>query len=252
MAAIEASLAGSDIGKAVMARLMTPQQSEALGIQREQNALRRDELGFQREKFAAEANGSTSADYTVITLQDGTQALLDKKTGAVKIPTMPGATENAPLKAKPNETAEQTKQRLAAEKRARDLDLTVSELERILEPGGLIDQSTNSTLGNMLDNAAAFFSYGTDSAAAIARLKPVSDLVLKMVPRFEGPQSDKDTQSYKDAAGNLADPNVPNSIKRAAALEIKRLFEKYREQFEYAPGGGAGDSGVIDFNSLGD
>jgi hypothetical protein len=89
-------------------------------------------------------------------------------------------------------------------------------------------------------------------------LAPIADLVLKMVPRFEGPQSNFDVQSYKDAAGNLANPNVPVSVKKAAATEIVRLFRKYRDQFEYA-GEGAGASaadeeapGVIDFGDLED
>lgn len=139
--------------------------------------------------------------------------------------------------AKSKETAEETKKRLADEKRVKDLNLVVSELEGILTPGGLIDQSTNSYLGAAADAAAAVVGWGTDSAAATAKIAPIADLVLKMVPRFEGPQSNYDVQSYKDAAGNLADPTVPNSIKRAAAEEIKRLFKKYQGQFEYAPDG---------------
>jgi len=77
--------------------------------------------------------------------------------------------------------------------------------------------------------------------------------VLKMVPRFEGPQSNYDVQAYKDAAGDLANPNLAPSVKKAAADTIVRLFRKYKNQFEYAGDGGAAVSGdVIDFNDLGD
>lgn len=162
---------------------------------------------------------------------------------------------------KAKETADETKKRLADEKRAKDLDLAISEVEAVMKPGGLIDKSTGSYLGNLIDTAFATVNIGTPGYRANAQLAPIADLVLKMVPRFEGPQSNYDVQSYKDAAGNLASPNVPNSVKKAAAQEIVRLFRKYRDQFEYAPdgggaGGGAGAAeevpGVIDFDALGD
>lgn len=158
---------------------------------------------------------------------------------------------------KSKETAEEVKNRLAAEKRAKDLNLAITEIEGALTPGGLIDTATGSYLGNLFDTAAAAFSFGTEGSEAIAQLAPIADLALKMVPRFEGPQSNFDVQSYKDAAGNLANPNVPVSVKRAAAKEIVRLFRKYRDQFEYAGDGAAAAPGeeapaVIDFGDLGD
>ena len=66
---------------------------------------------------------------------------------------------------------------------------------------------------------------------AIARLEPIADKILKMVPRFEGPQSDKDTQSYKEAAGLLADPTRTTARRKAAAREILRLMKIYNGQF---------------------
>jgi ribonuclease Y len=53
-----------------------------------------------------------------------------------------------------------------------------------------------------------------------------------MVPRFEGPQSDKDTQSYKEAAGQLANPNLPTKIRQEAGKEILRLMKERKNQFE--------------------
>jgi len=170
------------------------------------------------------------------------------------------AAKQAPISTQqpPKETAEEVKKRLADEKRIKDLDLTIGEVERIMTPGGLIDQATGSYIGDLVDTVAATVGESTPGAAAIARLAPISDLVLKMVPRFEGPQSNFDVQSYKDAAGNLANPRVPIETKKAAAEEIVRLFRKYRDQFEYA-GEGAGASaadeeapGVIDFGDLED
>jgi hypothetical protein len=107
---------------------------------------------------------------------------------------------------------------------ANEIAGVISELEQAVRPGGLIDRSTGSGAGALADVAAGFVGIGTPGAVAIGRLQPIADMVLKIVPRFEGPQSDKDTASYKEAAGKLADPATPNNIRRAAANEILRIL----------------------------
>ena len=52
-----------------------------------------------------------------------------------------------------------------------------------------------------------------------------------MVPRFEGPQSDKDTMSYKQAAGQLADASVPTEVRKNAGKEVLRLMKLRKNQF---------------------
>lgn len=112
-----------------------------------------------------------------------------------------------------------------------DMNLTISELEALVKDGGLLDKATGSGAGAQRDSALAYLGYSTGGAEAVAQLKPIADRVLKMVPRFEGPQSDKDTQSYRDAAGNLADPTIPAPVKKAAAKEILRLMQARKGQF---------------------
>lgn len=121
--------------------------------------------------------------------------------------------------------------RQKAEQLRRDLQSTVTELERIVKPGGLLDVSTGSGAGALVDTAAEFVGSTTEGAQAISRLKPIADMVLKLVPRFEGPQSDKDTQSYRDAAGDLANPKLPREQRKAAAQTILRLFKQRQGQF---------------------
>jgi hypothetical protein len=130
---------------------------------------------------------------------------------------------------KPSATFEKT----AALKKQLNTDLTttIKELERVTVDKGLIDQSTGSGAGRLADVGAGFFGGATEGAIATAKLKPIADMVLKMVPRFEGPQSDKDTASYKEAAGQLADPTVPNKIRKEAAIEIIRLMKNRKNQF---------------------
>lgn len=130
---------------------------------------------------------------------------------------------------KPSGTFEKTQ--AAQQKLSRDLTSAISELERATVDGGLIDKSTGSGIGAGVDWAARGFGAATPGAIAVGALAPIYDLVLKMVPRFEGPQSDKDTASYKEASGNLANPNIPNVQKKAAAKEILRLMKARKAQF---------------------
>jgi hypothetical protein len=114
---------------------------------------------------------------------------------------------------------------------AADSKLVISELTNAVKEGGLIDQSTGSGAGRLVDIGAGFFGKATEGDIAIGRLQPIADIVLKTVPRFEGPQSDKDTASYKEAAGNLANANLPREKRKAAANEIIRLMQKRQGQF---------------------
>jgi hypothetical protein len=131
--------------------------------------------------------------------------------------------------------------RSAATQRAEaaQLDTAISELQRISAPGGLLERSTGSGVGRLVDIAGEFIGVSSRAAQAAAALAPIADVVLKLVPRFEGPQSDRDTQSYRDAAGRLSDPTIPNQTRLAAAQEILRLMRNRRDQFQFGEGGAA-------------
>ena len=138
-----------------------------------------------------------------------------------------GASETARLAARSEATRREE---------AQQLDRGIAELRRISEPGGLLERSTGSGVGRLLDIAGEFVGLSSRGGQAAAALAPVADIVLKLVPRFEGPQSDRDTQSYREAAGRLADPTIPNETRLAAAREIIRLMETRRNQFQFGEG----------------
>ena len=152
-------------------------------------------------------------------------------------------------------TAGYQKDGITKKKLSSDLDLTISELENASKDGGLIDQSTGSGAGALVDMANDFVGRSTKGSIAVGKMKPIYDMALKMVPRFEGPQSDKDTQSYREAAGELANANVPNKRKKAAAKEMVRLMKQRKGQFidkanegtelDTSVGGGNGEWKVI-------
>jgi hypothetical protein len=141
----------------------------------------------------------------------------------------PASLGGAPVKGKPSAFAEKTA--VQRKQLGLDLDRAITELTDATKKGGLIDQSTGSGAGRLVDVSAGFFGQATPGAIAAGKLAPIADLVLKMVPRFEGPQSDKDTRSYKEAAGQLADSSLPNAIRRQAGLEIVRLMKARKDQF---------------------
>ena len=128
-------------------------------------------------------------------------------------------------------SAAQEKATLLKTQMGKDLDFAITELTEITKEGGLIDQSTGSGAGRLVDLGAGFFGKATEGARAIGNLQPIADLVLKMVPRFEGPQSDKDTKSYKEAAGELANPNLPTEIRKGAGKTVLRLMKERKNQF---------------------
>jgi hypothetical protein len=151
---------------------------------------------------------------------------------------------------KPSATFEKT--RALQAQQSKDLTLLSKELESVTKDGGLIDQSTGSGAGRLRDVAAGFVGQSTAGSEAIARLKPIADMALKMVPRFEGPQSDKDTLSYREAAGQLADPSIPTATRKAAGRELMRLMKERKGQFvtEAMANEGIGAGGVDTSNPL--
>lgn len=181
-----------------------------------------------------------------ITDEAGNVTMLNKF-GQVITPTAGG--EAAVIKGKPSATFEKTKNQ--REQLQKDLGTTIAELKDITKDGGLIDQSTGSGLGRARDVTAGFFGQATEGAVAAAKLKPIADLALKMVPRFEGPQSDKDTQSYKEAAGQLADSSLPSKIRKEAGKTVLRLMENRKGQFvtEGMAAEGTGAGGGVDANN---
>lgn len=128
-------------------------------------------------------------------------------------------------------SATQEKAALLKGQLSKDLDFAIAELTDVTKDGGLIDQSTGSGAGRLVDIGAGFVGKATKGSIAIGKLQPIADMSLKMVPRFEGPQSNADTKSYKEAAGQLADPTLPTEIRKEAGKTVLRLMKQRKDQF---------------------
>jgi hypothetical protein len=105
--------------------------------------------------------------------------------------------------------------------------LSVLETLDLADP--LIDVATGSAAGAARDKVAAFFGTSTTGDQASSQLKVLqADLMTKM-PRMEGPQSDRDVELYREAAGQIGDPTIPSGRKKAAVQMIRALQQKYAE-----------------------
>jgi hypothetical protein len=198
------------------------------------DAREQQRIAMERDRIKNAENTSVVSKQVVG--EDGTVTNFNKFGEVVS--TVKGAGKQSATFAK----TEAQKKTLAA-----DQKLVMSELADAVKEGGLIDQSTGSGAGRLYDVGAGFFGKATEGDIAIGRLQPIADIVLKTVPRFEGPQSDKDTASYKEAAGNLANANLPREKRKAAANEIIRLMKARQGQFitsDMASGNTAVPSGV--------
>jgi hypothetical protein len=115
----------------------------------------------------------------------------------------------------------------AIQKKGADARSVLGALD-LAEP--LIDVATGSMTGNAADKIAGAFGKSLSGAEAIAQLKIIQVGLMMNMPRMEGPQSDRDTKLYAEAAGQIGDPNVPRGVKRAAVTMIRALNEKYAER----------------------
>lgn len=116
---------------------------------------------------------------------------------------------------------------MATAPRQRDAEATLSLLD-MAEP--LLDTATGSGLGNLRDQAGALVGISNPGAESAAQLKAIGGLLVSKMPRMQGPQSNLDVQLYREMAGQIGDPTVPNEVRRAAIATIRQLNEKYAGQ----------------------
>ena len=114
----------------------------------------------------------------------------------------------------------------------------------------LVDLSTGSGLGSIVDSAAGFFGASPAGAQAAGKLKVIGANLVLGLPRLEGPQSDRDTLLYKEAAAQLGDDTAPAATKKAALATVRAIQEQYREQFEKGTGASNIPAGSRDVQSL--
>jgi hypothetical protein len=109
-------------------------------------------------------------------------------------------------------------------KKAASAQSTISTLE---EARKILPDASSGGLEAGLTGTAKFFGKSTKSSKSDAKLKVLSATLVQNVPRMEGPQSDRDTQMYKEAAANIGDNMLPYEDRLAAIDTIETLQSKY-------------------------
>lgn len=92
-----------------------------------------------------------------------------------------------------------------------------------------IRKATGSGAGAAVDSVAAFFGQTTPGAENIGSLEALGSQLLYNVPRFEGPQSNIDVQTYREAAGDIANPSTPTLKKLSRIAELRSIMQGYAD-----------------------
>ncbi len=86
---------------------------------------------------------------------------------------------------------------------------------------------TGSGAGALYDSAAGFIGMSPSGAEEASSLKTVASRLISRIPRFEGPQSDKDVNEYKQAAGDAGNEKMPRARRLAAIRKMREIYAGY-------------------------
>lgn len=100
---------------------------------------------------------------------------------------------------------------------------------------------TSSGAGAAYDYAASLVGIAPEGSKEADELKVVAGRLVQKVPRFEGQQSDRDVQLYKESAADAGNSKIPISRRLAAVRRMKMLYEGYEsgERGRIGAGGSA-------------
>ena len=128
---------------------------------------------------------------------------------------------------RPETRADQTTATMEATKA-----VNMKGLTEILDQADLLlsgdDAPTGSGIGTAADQAAGYFGITLPGGEKAAQLKSLQAAAIIKMPRMEGPQSDKDAQTYREQAALIGDSTIPVKQRIAALKTIRMLNEKYR------------------------
>jgi len=118
--------------------------------------------------------------------------------------------------------------RFEASEKIPKYDDLIGQLSNAIKPGGLLSRATGSDIGAGVDRTLRVFGASTPGSRANAALEPLAGALAAIVPRFEGPQSDADRESYERQAGLLADKTKPVEDRVAAAKVVLDIMKRNR------------------------
>lgn len=118
------------------------------------------------------------------------------------------------------------------------------------EADKILKDATSGKIGQAISASAKSLGVSTEATRADARLKVISAALTSNVPRFEGPQGVLDVELYRQAAGDVANSDLPWQDRKAALQTIRDLQSKYLPENQGSasgsPRGGKTGNPVID------
>lgn len=111
-----------------------------------------------------------------------------------------------------------------AAKRAAQAQESIDTLNEAIT---LLPGATSGRLESLGAAGMGALGLSTRGAQATAQLRLLAAKLIANVPRFEGPQSNIDVQFYREAAGDLANENLPSETRQAAARKMLEISQKY-------------------------
>lgn len=171
--------------------------------QRQQNSIMNDANNINKE----------AARVQIVQGADGQSYLVDKGTGQARPAQIQGGgtVQSGPL-------AE------AAVKNQKNMGKLGDLITQARE---ILPNATASGLGAKRDEANRFFGRTTPEAQNAAKLSAIGGNMLMMMPRMEGPQSDRDVENYKLMTGKIGDPTIPAEERAAAMDAIEEIAARY-------------------------
>lgn len=98
--------------------------------------------------------------------------------------------------------------------------------ELIQQARQVLPDATASGMGAQRDSMARYFGQSTPNSQAAAKLSAIGGNMLMMMPRMEGPQSDKDVENYKLMVGKVGDPTIPTAERAAAMDALEEIISR--------------------------
>jgi hypothetical protein len=180
--------------KAALAKSMSPEGQASNAVAWANNGLSRQRLAFDMAGGAEAVNGGKPQ------FKDGMWVMPPKN-------MQPGQAVNAMAP--------------VAQKDA------VEALNLIDQARKVIPQATGSGIGQGVDAVGRFFGKSTQGDTAIGQLQALEGALVAKMPKMSGPQSDKDVALYKQMAGVIGDPSIPQDRKLAALSQIEEIQRRY-------------------------
>jgi hypothetical protein len=111
------------------------------------------------------------------------------------------------------------------------LSASAEEMDALIKSAEpLLDASTGSGAGAMVDKMGNFIGQSTPGANAAAQLKVIGGNIVSRMPKPPGPASDRDIQLAIEQSAQLADPTVPAPQKKAALASLREINDRQIER----------------------